>query len=98
MANHQTGLGNDRLRLNPRLLGGSIGLVVAAGLSLATLWLVMRGGEQVGPHLALLGHYLPGYAVTGPGALAGFLYGLLLGGGAGWLLGAVYNRLAGRRR
>ena len=63
------------------------------GLFAATLLLVIRGGQTVGPHLGLLGIYLPGYEVTLMGAVLGLLYGLVIGYAAGFLVGALYNRL-----
>ena len=53
------------------------------GLFLAAVLLLLKGGPVVGPNLSLLGHYLPGFAVTWPGALIG----LLEGGGAGFAFG-----------
>ncbi len=58
---------------------------------LATLVLVMRGGDVVGPHLALLGQYFPGYRVTYAGSLLGFVYGFVGGFGAGWAFALVRN-------
>jgi hypothetical protein len=39
------------LELNGNILGFVLGIVAAIVLFLATNWLVIRGGEQVGPHL-----------------------------------------------
>lgn len=77
--------------LNARILGLSIGVIMGAGLFIATIWLVIKGGEQVGPNLALLGQYLPGYRVTVLGSFIGFAYGALLGYVSGWLVGWLYN-------
>jgi hypothetical protein len=68
-----------------------MGLLFGIGLFLATNILLLKGGRVVGPHLALLGAYLPGYRVTFAGSLIGLGYGLILGFGAGWLMGRVYN-------
>lgn len=73
------------------------GLMTGTALLTATIWLVLRGGEEVGPHLGLLSNYLPGYSVTWPGAVLGFLYGLFLGGTAGWLTAWIYNRIVSLR-
>lgn len=84
-----------------RIHAGILGLVCAVlgGLTifLMTAWLVIKGGPVVGPHLALLGQYFYGYSVTWSGSLIGFAYGALVGGIAGWLVGAVYNAVAGLR-
>lgn len=81
-----------------RLRAGILALVVAmmtgTGLLVATAWLLIKGGPNVGATLGLLGNYLPGYAVTWPGAVVGLLYGAAIGGVAGWSLARIYNRLA----
>jgi hypothetical protein len=81
------------LRLNARAWGVAFGLVLGLGLFLATNVLVLRGGEVVGPHLSLLGVFLPGYRVTFLGSLLGFVYLFVIGYGLGRLIGEVYNRL-----
>ena len=82
------------LRLNGRAWGISVGLILGLGLFLATNVLVLRGGEIVGPHLALLGVYLPGYRVSLAGSLIGFVYAFVIGYGLGRLISGVYNRVA----
>lgn len=81
-----------------RLRAGILALVFAmmtgTGLFVATAWLLIKGGPNVGATLGLLGNYLPGYAVTWPGAIVGLLYGAAIGGVAGWSLARIYNRLA----
>jgi hypothetical protein len=71
-------------RLDPVALGAATGIVCGAGLALATAVLVFRGGVIVGPRLALLAQFFPGFAVTWPGALAGFAYGAVAGFVIGW--------------
>ena len=85
------------LRLNARAWGISFGLLAGLGLFGATLFLVVRGGENVGQHLQLLGVFFPGYRVTVAGAFIGLVYGFVLGYGVGRLIGAIYNRLASPR-
>ncbi len=68
------------------------------GLFVATAWLLIRGGPEVGLHLGLLGQYLPGYRVTWVGCVVGFFYGSLVGGALGWSLAWIYNALADRRQ
>ncbi|HVR29488.1 MAG TPA: hypothetical protein VMS86_08130 [Thermoanaerobaculia bacterium] len=84
-----------------RLRAGIMALVFALiggiGLLVATVWLLVRGGPNVGMHLGLLGNYFPGYDVTWSGAVLGFVYGALTGGLLGFSLAWVYNRLAQRR-
>jgi hypothetical protein len=85
---------NTLLRLNARAWGIALGLLFGLALFLATVLLVMKGGPNVGPHLALIGEYLPGYRVTWPGAFIGFVYLFVIGYAVGRIIGGVYNALA----
>ena len=80
-------------RLRAGIIGVVCGMFAGTGLLLATALLVVRGGRNVGQHLGLLRHYLPGYSVTWPGAIIGFLYGAAIGGAIGWLTAWIYNRV-----
>lgn len=84
------------LRLNARAWGISMGLLLGSGLFLATMFLVIRGGSNVGQRLGLLRIFFPGYSVTLVGAFVGFIYAFVLGYGLGRIIGSVYNRLAFR--
>lgn len=81
-----------------RLRAGIMALVFGAagglGLFVATLWLLVRGGHNVGQHLSLLGNYFPGYEVSPLGTVLGLLYGGVTGAAIGWCLALVYNRVA----
>ena len=81
------------LRLNSRAVGLSLGLFFGLVLFLATNWLVIKGGEPVGPHLALLSHYFIGYRVSFFGSLLGFAYGFALGTLSGALMSWIYNMI-----
>lgn len=81
------------LRLNARAWGISFGLLAGLGLLGATLFLIIKGGENVGQHLELLRVFFPGYSVTVPGAFIGLVYGFAVGYGVGRLIGALYNRM-----
>ena len=83
------------LQLNGRAWGIAIGLMLAIGLFVATNLLVLKGGPLVGPHLGLLGVYLPGYRVSFVGSLIGFVYAFVIGYAIGRLIGMVYNRMIG---
>lgn len=87
---------NAVLQLNARAWGIAFGLLAGLGLFGATLFLTLKGGENVGQHLQLLGIFFPGYRVTIGGAFIGLIYGFVLGYGIGRLIGAVYNRFAVR--
>ena len=82
------------VRLNAKLTGFVLGFLFGFGLFLATLILVIKGGQVVGPHLGLLSQYFPGYRVTFLGSFVGFFYGFLTGFWIGWVIGAVYNKVA----
>jgi protoporphyrinogen oxidase len=84
-------------RLRASVMAMVFGLTAASGLFIATAWLVIRGGPQVGQTLGLLRHYLPGYTVTWPGAFVGFIYAALIGGVVGWFVAFIYNQIANRR-
>lgn len=79
------------LRMNAIAQGIVMGLLAGLGLFVATNWLVIKGGEQVGPHLALLGQFFPGYTVTFLGSFVGLAYGFVLGFVVGYLFARVYN-------
>lgn len=84
-----------------RLRTGSVAIVVGffsgTSLLLATLWLVVRGGPDIGRHLGLLRHYFPGYTVSVLGAFVGFAYAAALGVIVGWCTASIYNRFAAYR-
>ncbi len=84
------------MRLNARAWGISTGLLLGGGLFLATIFLVIRGGPNMGQHLAMLRVFFPGYGVSWVGAFVGFIYAFVLGYGLGRIIGYVYNRLAFR--
>lgn len=82
------------LLLNTKVVGLALGLVMGLGIFVATNWLVLKGGDRVGPHLILLSQYFIGYKVTFVGSLIGAAYGFALGTICGSLLGWIYNRIA----
>jgi hypothetical protein len=81
-------------RMRAGILAIVFAMLCGTGLFVATAWLLINGGENVGATLGLLGNYLPWYTVTWPGALLGLLYGAAIGGAMGWSLARIYNRLA----
>ncbi len=82
------------LHLNAKLCGIVTGLLCGVSLFLATNWLVLKAGVDVGAHLSLLNQYLPGYRVTFAGSLIGFAYGLVCGFVVGYFFSKTYNWLA----
>ena len=85
------------MRLEALIQGLVLGIMTGAGVMAATLVLVVRGGRVVGPHLALLAQFLPGYQVSVVGSLIGFAWGALYGFIVGYLVSTLYNRIATRR-
>ena len=84
-------------RLRAGIMAIVVGTLSGTALLVATVWLLIRGGENVGQHLALLRNFFPGYSVTWGGAMVGFLWAALAGGIVGWLTAWVYNWVAGKR-
>lgn len=84
-------------RLRAGVMATVFGMSSGSALFVATAWLVIRGGPNVGQHLGLLRFYFPGYTVTWGGAFLGFFYGALFGAVAGFALAWLYNRLVDLR-
>jgi len=78
-------------RLDRIAFGAALGIVCGAALFAATLALVVKGGDVVGPNLRLLRQYFPGYRVTPAGSLVGLAYGFCGGYVLGWLFAFLRN-------
>jgi hypothetical protein len=78
-------------RLDRMALGVALGAVCGLGVFLATVLLLLKGGTEPGPTLALLGQYFVGYTVTPVGSLVGLAYGAAAGFLVGWLVAALHN-------
>ncbi len=78
-------------KLDRVALGVAAGLTSGLALLAATVLLVLKGGDVVGPRLALLAQYFPGFTVTWTGSLLGFAYGVAAGFVAGWLFALFRN-------
>jgi hypothetical protein len=72
-------------------LGIASGLIGAMGVLLATVILLIKGGDPLGPNLALLGQYFIGYTVSWKGSVVGALYGFLFGFALGWSTAFLRN-------
>lgn len=79
------------LKMNGHVLGFVLGFMGALIIFAATNWLVIKGGEVVGPHMGLLSNFFIGYDVTFLGSLIGAVYCFILGYLSGLLIGWVYN-------
>jgi len=86
------------LRLNGTILGLVLGIISGLIIFVGTNWLVLKGGREVGPHLALLGQFFIGYRVTFLGSFIGLAYGFVCGFAGGWILAWVYNLILSFKR
>jgi len=86
------------LRANARAWGLATGLLFGLGLFVATIVLVLKGGENVGQHLGHLNQVLPGYDVTITGSIVGFVYAFVIGYALGRLIGPRHPLERERRR
>jgi protoporphyrinogen oxidase len=81
------------LRVDRVALGFATGVLGGVALFVATLALVLMGGQVVGPTLGLLALYFPGYSVTPLGSAVGLFYGFTSGFVSGWLFAALRNAI-----
>jgi protoporphyrinogen oxidase len=79
------------MKLDSVAFGISIGALSGVILFLATLLLVFKGGDVVGPTLGLLRNYFPGYSVSPTGSLLGLTYGFVSGFVGGWIFAFLRN-------
>ena len=91
VAELEAGLGEVFHKLDGVALGGAVGVAAGVLLCLTTLFLVLKGGDIVGPNLGLLAQYFPGYTVTWRGSLLGLAYGFASGFMAGWSFALLRN-------
>lgn len=73
----------------------AVGSVCGLAIFAATIWLIVKGGEVVGPNLQLVGQYFIGYTVTVKGAFIGLGYSFLWGFIWGWLSAYLRNLFLG---
>ncbi len=85
-------------RIKAAALAVVCAVIGGVGLFAMTAWLVIKDGQQAGQHLQLLSNYFVGYSVTWPGAFVGLVYGAMTGGGVGWAIGRIYNRVVNVRQ
>jgi hypothetical protein len=82
------------VRFNATVHGIVTGLVLGLVIFVATIWLIVKGGPVVGPHLALLGQFFIGYRVTLVGSVIGLAWGFAVGFGLGFFVTSTYNWIA----
>jgi protoporphyrinogen oxidase len=81
------------LKLDRVAFGLAMGITTGMVLFLATLGLVLKGGDVVGPNLQLLSHFFPAYSVTMSGSVLGLGYGFIAGFVGGWGFAFLRNLL-----
>lgn len=92
------------LRLNAKILGLALGILMGFVIFIGTNWLLIKGGHitpdgkyVVGPHLQLLSQFFIGYKVSFLGSIVGFFYGFALGTICGSAIGWIYNKIVDLR-
>jgi tetrahydromethanopterin S-methyltransferase subunit G len=86
------------LKLDGNVWGLVFGILLGVMIFVATNFLLIKGGEVVGPHLGLLSQFLFGYSVSFVGSLIGFGYGLLYGYLTGFVTARIYNCVVAWKR
>lgn len=81
-------------RMDKLAFAVATGTVSGLILFLATIWLIIKGGNTIGPHLRLLSQYFIGYRVSFLGSFIGFAYGFAVGTLGGAFTGWIYNKIA----
>jgi len=84
-------LGKIFCRMDKLAFAVAVGAVSGLMVFIATLWLIIKGGAVVGPHLSLLSHFFVGYSVTVKGAFLAFAYSFSWGFLFGWLFAYLRN-------
>lgn len=80
------------MKLNPKALGLSAGIIWAAGLILVSL--IANGFDIWLDGVQTIAQFYIGYDITLRGALLGALYGFIDGFIGGYLLAWLYNKLS----
>lgn len=78
-------------RMNAVVSGLVTGVIFGLIIFIATNWLLLKGGEPIGLHLALLGQFFMGYTVSFWGSLVGLFYGFVTGFILGGAVAVLYN-------
>jgi hypothetical protein len=84
-------LGKTFARMDKLAFAIAVGSVSGLLVFLATIWLVLKGGEVIGPNLRLLAQYFPGYTISLKGSFIAFSYSFIWGFLFGWLFAYLRN-------
>jgi predicted metal-binding membrane protein len=78
-------------RMDKLAFAAALGSVCGLGMFFATVWLVIKGGEVIGPNIQLLDQYFIGYTVSIKGAFIGMGFSFFWGFLFGWLFAYLRN-------
>jgi hypothetical protein len=78
-------------KLDAVALGMGVGSVWGSAVCAATLILLLKGSNPVGPNLTLLGQFFPAYGVTWRGSVIGLIDGFVFGYIFGFSVACVRN-------
>ena len=79
--------------IDARAMGASLGIVGGIWLFLLSVIPLWRGDSQALRSVALLSQYFPGFGISFPGILVGFVYAGIGGFVVGYLFAAIRNNL-----
>ncbi|GJM15173.1 MAG: hypothetical protein DHS20C13_05000 [Thermodesulfobacteriota bacterium] len=82
-------------KLDKLAFATALGIVAGMAVFVATIFLILKGGNVIGPNLNLLGQYFIGYTVSIKGAFIGFGYSFLWAFIFGWLFAYLRNFFTG---
>lgn len=82
-------------KIDPLALGISLGTLCGLAIFITTVFLVYKGGEEIGPNLQLLSQYFIGFEVTERGGVIGLIYGFFFGFFLGALIAFLRNSIVG---
>jgi hypothetical protein len=77
-------------KLDAVALGIAVGLICGTAVALATAYLLIKGGPNMGANMGLLGQFFLGYTVSPAGCLVGFAYGTVGGFVLGWVTAKLH--------
>jgi protoporphyrinogen oxidase len=78
-------------RMDTFAFASACGSLAGMLIFIATIWLLIKGGENIGQHLRLLGQYFIGYKVSFKGACIAFAYAFFSGFVFGWTFAYLRN-------
>ena len=78
-------------KLDQIALGVAVGILSGLAVFAVTIFLIIKGGNHIGPNLALLGQYFIGYTVSVQGAFVGLFYSFVSGFILGFLTAVLRN-------